>query len=118
MTDANSLYERHLASAREAIAQANELQAHPSYRLAFTDDDFMMQDELRHVRLQLEYLKAQTILEQHQIHATIVVFGSARFVSPEYASMLLTQAQQRVAQDPVDVEAQQALGFLQGLPVD
>lgn len=109
MTDTNSLYERHLASAREAIAETTELQAHPSYRLAFTDDDFMMQDELRHVRLQLEYLKAQTILEQHQIHATIVVFGSARFVSPEYASMLLTQAQQRVAQDPVDVEAQQAL---------
>ncbi|MBU1438426.1 MAG: TIGR00730 family Rossman fold protein [Gammaproteobacteria bacterium] len=109
MTDSNLLYERHLASAREATAQATELQAHPSYKLAFTDDDFMMQDELRHVRLQLEYLKAQTILEQHKIEATIVVFGSARFVSPEYAAMLLTQAQQQLARDPEDITAQQAL---------
>ncbi|TKL86179.1 3-isopropylmalate dehydrogenase, partial [Enterococcus faecium] len=85
------------------------LQAHPSYQLAFTDDDFLMQDELRHVRLQLEYLKAQTILEQHQIKATIVVFGSARFVSPEQASYLLAQAQQQLAQQPDDAAAQQAL---------
>lgn len=109
MTDHNSLYERHLASAREATAQATELQAHPSYKLAFTDDDFMMQDELRHVRLQLEYLKAQTILEQHKVKATIVVFGSARFVSPEYAAMLLAQAKYQLAQDPEDPAAQQAL---------
>jgi uncharacterized protein (TIGR00730 family) len=109
MTDHNFLYERHLASAREATAQASELQAHPSYKLAFTDDDFMMQDELRHVRLQLEYLKAQTILEQHKIKATIVVFGSARFVSPEFAAMLLAQAQQQLVQEPDNTEAQQAL---------
>jgi uncharacterized protein (TIGR00730 family) len=109
MTESNDLYERHLASAREAMTQATELQAHPSYRLAFTDDDFMMQDELRHVRLQLEYLKAQTILEQHKIKATIVVFGSARFISPEYAAMLLAQAQQQLAKDPEDSEAQQVL---------
>lgn len=105
----NSLYQRHLSSAREAKAQATKLQAHPSYQLAFTDDDFLMQDELRHVRLQLEYLKAQTILEQHQIKATIVVFGSARFVSPEQASYLLAQAQQQLAQQPDDAAAQQAL---------
>ncbi len=98
----NSLYQRHLSSAREAKAQATKLQAHPSYQLAFTDDDFLMQDELRHVRLQLEYLKAQTILEQHQIKATIVVFGSARFVSPEQARYLLAQAQQQLAQQPDD----------------
>ena len=109
MTDSNDLYERHLASAREATTQASELQAHPSYKLAFTDDDFMMQDELRHVRLQLEYLKAQTILEQHKIKATIVVFGSARFVSPEYAAMLLAQAQQQLTKDPADPDVQQAL---------
>lgn len=109
MTESNELYERHLASAREAMTQATELQAHPSYKLAFTDDDFMMQDELRHVRLQLEYLKAQTILEQHKIKATIVVFGSARFVSPEYAAMLLAQAQQNLVKDPDAAEAQSAL---------
>ncbi|MDZ7902494.1 MAG: TIGR00730 family Rossman fold protein [Rheinheimera sp.] len=94
----NALYERHLASAREARAQAEQLQGHSSYRLAFTDDDFLMQDELRHVRLQLEYLKPQLLLEQHRVKATVVVFGSARFVSPEQAAVMLQQAQQQLAQ--------------------
>ena len=94
----NALYERHLASAREARAQAEQLQGHSSYRLAFTDDDFLMQDELRHVRLQLEYLKPQLLLEQHKVKATVVVFGSARFVSPEQAAVMLQQAQQQLAQ--------------------
>jgi hypothetical protein len=109
MSSGNLLYQRHLSSAREASAQAQQLQAHSSYTLAFNDNDFLMQDELRHVRLQLEYLKAQTILEQHQIKATIVVFGSARFVSPEQASYQLAHAQQQLAQQPTDADAQQAL---------
>lgn len=109
MSSGNLLYQRHLSSAREASAQAKQLQAHSSYTLAFNDNDFLMQDELRHVRLQLEYLKAQTILEQHQIKATIVVFGSARFVSPEQASYQLAHAQQQLAQQPTDADAQQAL---------
>ncbi len=52
-----------------------------------------MQDELRHVRLQLEYLKPQLILEQHQINATVVVFGSARFVSRQQAEQMVAVAQ-------------------------
>ena len=83
------LYQRHLSSAREATEQqSQDLLEHPSYRLAFADDDFLMQDELRHVRLQLEYLKPQLILEQHQIKATVVVFGSARFVSRQQAERM------------------------------
>jgi uncharacterized protein (TIGR00730 family) len=109
----NALYERHLASARESRVQAEQLQGHTSYRLAFTDDDFLMQDELRHVRLQLEYLKPQLLLEQHKVKATVVVFGSARFVSPEHAAILLHQAQQQLTQDIEDpaerAQAEQAL---------
>jgi uncharacterized protein (TIGR00730 family) len=100
MSAQNSLYQRHLVSAREATAQATPLQNHPSYQLAFADNDFLMQDELRHVRLQLEYLKPQTILEQHNIKATIVVFGSARFTDPEQAAVQLSQAEQQLAQEP------------------
>lgn len=109
MTESNSLYERHLASAQEAKIQATQLQAHPSYKLAFSDEDFLMQDDLRHVRLQLEYLKAQTILERHKVKATIVVFGSARFVSPEHAAMLLAQAKQQLVQQPGDAAALSAM---------
>ncbi|KKL03286.1 TIGR00730 family Rossman fold protein [Rheinheimera mesophila] len=99
------LYQRHLSSARQATEQCRDLRDHPSYRLSFADDDFLMQDELRHVRLQLEYLKPQLILEQHQIQATVVVFGSARFLSPEQAQLLLQQAQQQLEQRPDDPDA-------------
>lgn len=109
MSSNQHLKERHLSSARDARAHADALAAHPSYRLAFADDDFLMQDELRHVRLQLEYLKPQLVLEQHRIHATVVVFGSARFVSPEQAALMLANAQHQLQLEPDSTTAQQAL---------
>ena len=54
----------------------------PSYRLAFADEDFMCRDELRPVRLQLELLKFDMLLDQHKIDSTIVLFGGARIPSP------------------------------------
>lgn len=95
--DPHQLHERHLSSAQKSAEAISTLQQHSSYRLAFTDQDFLLQDELRHVRLQLEYLKPQLVLEQHNIDATIVVFGSARFLSPEHAHTELIKAQQQAA---------------------
>ncbi|MBU0911054.1 MAG: TIGR00730 family Rossman fold protein [Gammaproteobacteria bacterium] len=104
------LYQRHLSSAREATEQqSQDLLEHPSYRLAFADNDFLMQDELRHVRLQLEYLKPQLILEQNQIKATVVVFGSARFVSRQQAEQMVVEARTQLAQYPEAWELQQKL---------
>ena len=54
----------------------------PAYRLAFTDDDFMCRDELRPVRLQLELLKPELLLDAHGIQSTIVLFGGARIPEP------------------------------------
>lgn len=109
MSTQNPLDARHFSSASEALAQALELQDHPSYRLAFADSAFLMQDELRPVRLQLEYLKPQLVLEQHRVNATVVVFGSARFVSPEQAAMQFAAAQQQLTLTPDDAKAQQTL---------
>ncbi len=106
--DPHQLHARHLTSAQQSAEAISKLQAHSSYRLAFTDQDFLMQDELRHVRLQLEYLKPQLVLEQHNIDATIVVFGSARFLSPEHAQTELAKAQQQLALRDTS-ETQQAL---------
>ena len=104
------LYQRHLSSAREATEQqSQDLLEHPSYRLAFADNDFLMQDELRHVRLQLEYLKPQLILEQNQIKATVVVFGSARFVSRQQAEQMVAEATTQLTQSPEALELQQKL---------
>jgi len=56
-----------------------------SYRLAFTDLDFMTREELRPVRLQLELLKPEMALDARGINSTIVMFGGARIPSPDRA---------------------------------
>ena len=55
----------------------------PSYRLAFSDGEFLTRDELRPVRLQLELLKAEMALAERGIRSTIVMLGSARIPDPD-----------------------------------
>ncbi|MBZ0122604.1 MAG: TIGR00730 family Rossman fold protein [Roseovarius sp.] len=50
----------------------------PAYRLAFADDDFLCREELRPVRLQLELLKPEMILNERGIRSTVVLFGGSR----------------------------------------
>jgi uncharacterized protein (TIGR00730 family) len=54
----------------------------PSYRLAFSDTDFLARDELRPVRLQLELLKAELSLAERGITSTVAMLGSARIPDP------------------------------------
>jgi uncharacterized protein (TIGR00730 family) len=57
----------------------------PSYRRADTDLDFLAQDSMRGVRLQIDYFKPERLLEEHRIRHTIVVFGSTRLCEPASA---------------------------------
>ncbi|MDV4144748.1 MULTISPECIES: TIGR00730 family Rossman fold protein [Shimia] len=54
----------------------------PSYRLAYDDFDFLCRDELRPVRLQLELLKPELLMQEYGIESTIVLFGGARIPEP------------------------------------
>lgn len=74
----------------------------PSYRLAYRDTDFLLRDELRPVRLQLELLKPELILQEHNIKNTIIVFGSARIPDPEVAQKQLADAETEVRKDPTN----------------
>lgn len=49
-----------------------------AYREADRDIEFLNDDATRGVRLQLEYAKAELILERHRIGHTILVLGSTR----------------------------------------
>jgi hypothetical protein len=71
----------------------------PSYRLAYQDPDFLLRDELRPVRLQLELLKPELILQEHRIESTIVVFGSARIPEPQAAMKELEAARAELRRD-------------------
>ncbi len=67
-------------------------EASDSYKLAFDDPSFLSQPEVRGIRFQLELLKPDLILRDNQIDHTIVVFGSARFISHDDALKLAEQA--------------------------
>ncbi len=54
----------------------------PAYRLAFADPEFLTREELRPVRLQLELLKPEMMLDEHGIRSTVVLFGGARIPDP------------------------------------
>ncbi|WP_415184273.1 LOG family protein [Phaeovulum sp.] len=69
------------ARAADRIPDTPQTRA-PAYRLAFTDTDFLVREELRPVRLQLELLKPQMILDERGINSTVVMFGGARIPEP------------------------------------
>lgn len=54
----------------------------PSYRLAFQDDEFLLREDLRPVRFQLELLKPELFLDEAKIASTFVMYGSARIPEP------------------------------------
>lgn len=64
----------------------------PAYRLAFQDMDFLLREDLRPVRFQLELLKPELLLEEAHIGSTFVVYGSARIPEPAKAQALLDAA--------------------------
>lgn len=73
-----------------------------SYRLAYLDGDFLMRDECRPARLQLELLKPDLVQMDHGIMSSVVVFGSARIPDPESASARLIDAEEAARRDPSD----------------
>ena len=65
---------------------------HPAYKLAFRDTEFLLREELRPVRFQLELLKPEMLLEEARVGSTLVMYGSARIPPPEAAETALEGA--------------------------
>lgn len=65
---------------------------HPAYRLAFRDTDFLLRDEMRPVRFQLELQKPEMLLDEARVGSTLVMYGSARIPSPENAQAKIDAA--------------------------
>jgi uncharacterized protein (TIGR00730 family) len=72
-----------------------------AYRLAFQDTEFLLREDLRPVRFQLELLKPELLLDEARIRSTFVFYGSARIPAPEDADAVIaaatTDAQRAVA---------------------
>ena len=82
-----------------------------SYRLAYQDEEFILRDELRPVRLQLELLKPELILQENHIESTVVVFGSARITEPETAQARLVSAEAEYRKDKNDAALKQKVNI-------
>ena len=80
------------ASFADAQPQTTPQTRDPAYRLAYRDTEFLLREELRPVRFQLELLKAEMLLDEAKIGSTLVVYGSARIPGPEQAEATLAAA--------------------------
>jgi hypothetical protein len=87
----------------------------PSYREADQDVTFLNRDETRGVRLQIDYMKPELLLEQHRVRHTIVVFGSTRIPEPAAARRHVEQCHQRCVADPDNPEPKQTLAVAERL---
>lgn len=63
-----------------------------AYKLAFQDTDFLLREDLRPVRFQLELLKPELLLNEANIGSTFVFYGSARVPAPDRADALVEAA--------------------------
>lgn len=78
------------AVAKTATATAQTTDS--SYKLAFQDTDFLLRDDLRPIRFQLELLKAELLMTEADIGSTFVMYGSARIPAPDRAEALTNAA--------------------------
>lgn len=101
-----SVEERHFRPARQEAQDARKSLGTPqtqsaAYRLAFQDSEFLLREDLRPVRFQLELLKPELLLDEARIESTFVFYGSARIPAPDNAQALIeaarTEQEQRIA---------------------
>jgi uncharacterized protein (TIGR00730 family) len=92
-----------VAANREAILKS------PSYRLAEYDVDFLKRAENRPLRMQLELLKTETLLREHKIDSTIVVFGGTQIVPREQAEAIVREARLNLEKSPKDAKLKRTL---------
>src|SRR3954470_18191379 len=63
-----------------------------AYKLAFQDTEFLLREDLRPVRFQLELLKPELLLNEAGIGSTMIFYGSARIPAPDMADALIEAA--------------------------
>src|SRR3954466_3115934 len=79
-----------------------------AYKLAFQDSEFLLREDLRPVRFQLELLKPELLLNEAGIGSTFVFYGSARIPSPDMADALVaaaTNAEQEAIAEPLTAKS-------------
>jgi uncharacterized protein (TIGR00730 family) len=84
----------------EAAKNLKRIFESSSYLLAEQDVHFLARPELRPVRMQLELLKPEMLMQEHRIVSAVVVFGGTRIVARPEAEERLLLARRNLAADP------------------
>jgi uncharacterized protein (TIGR00730 family) len=86
-----------------------------AYSLSFQDPEFLLKDEMRSVRLMLEFEKPEILQKWHRIESTIVMFGGSRIESRKTALERIDAIQSRLKNAPEDVLIQKELAAAEHL---
>jgi uncharacterized protein (TIGR00730 family) len=100
---------------RDALKRVETILRSSGYRQADQDIDFLGLSENRGVRLQLDYQKAELLLEQHGIKHTVVVFGGTRIAEPQAARRKVEGLRERLAAEPENAGLRRKLSVAERL---
>jgi uncharacterized protein (TIGR00730 family) len=84
------------------VTAVEVIKNNPSYLQADLDADFLRKEDVRGVRLQIDYLKPELVLNEHGIENTIVVFGGTRIIEPVAAQKVCDELTKALEDSPDD----------------
>lgn len=84
----------------EALEKLKAIIDTSTHTFAEDDIDFIYSDEARAIRLQYDYIKAESKMQKQGIDHTIVVFGSARIVEFDVAMKRLKKIEKELQNSP------------------
>lgn len=98
-----------VAEDREMPSGTRRILKNSAYIRTDNDYKFLHRDELRAIRLLLEYMKPELAFQEHNIQSTIVVFGGTRIVKETTARLKVERLQKELAANPSDAVVQRKL---------
>ena len=105
----NKTIKNYYDASDEEVARIKAILDSKNYQRSDRDYDFIDSDLARPMRLQLEYLKVQSVLEEKKIEKTIVVFGGTRVTQKNRADIRYKKAEDALAKDADNEQLQYQL---------
>ena len=102
-----------MSADKETNERLDAIMNHHSYALAYLDETFIRREDLRPLRLELELLKPQMMMEEAGIESTVVVFGGTQIAPKDEAEIRLAAAEKAIAESPDDEAAKRELFLAQ-----
>ena len=99
----------------EAPEHVKALMSSACYAPGSEDPEFVKSEDLRSLRLGLDYLKPELLMRRAGVEHTIVVFGSTRIREPMEAERRIALAEKRLADRPEDPVLQHKLAIARRL---